>query len=218
MKLLLLHGAGVASSRKKLSDLKKDFDINDVVVLEEGTDIQSVLNTILSPSLLSSEQLFVLENPSEDFINYTLHPNPYTLILWFDHEIPDRKPILSFVKENKGEILFFPESKEVSVFPLLDSLAIGDRKAFLEIAKLKKGGFDLFYFTNMIFYLLRNLISTPKNAPPFVLDKLNRQRKRFNSQDFKNIYKNILNIEFKIKSGILDTNHAEFLVVNEFVT
>ena len=223
---------GIASSRKKLVDLKKDFDPNNIVVFGEGGSLEEINNNLAATPLFSTDRLVVLENPPDDVTNYQLPASPakrgepttnYQLILWFDHEITDKKPIFSFVKENMGEILYFPESKEVSIFSFLDSLAGGDKqsyaahkKALLEASKLKKAGFDLFYLVTMIFFSLRNLILTPKNAPYFVKEKLQRQRKRFNSEDIKNIYKYILDIEFKIKSGLLDIEHAEFLIINVF--
>ena len=221
MKLLLLHGAGIASSRKKLTDFKKDFDVNDVTVLGEGASVEDIKNNLVSTPLFSTNRLLILENPPEDFIPYTLYPtseggvsSPHTLILWFDHEISEKK--LSEVKNLKGEILFFPESKEVSVFSFLDFLSEGSQKAFLEQNRLKNAGFDIFYFITMVFYLLRNLTFTPKNAPAFVANKLQKQRKRFNEDDIKKMYRRIIEIEFKLKSGLLDTKQAEFLLVNSF--
>lgn len=217
MKLLLLHGNAKIASRKKLIELKQKFDQNSVVVFEEGTDLQTILGSISTPSLFSDERLIILENPPEDFLNYTLNPVPYTLILWFDHEVNSKKPILGFVKKEKGEILFFPEGKEISVFPFLDLLATKDKKAFLELKKLKDAGFDIQYFITMVFYLLRNLAMTPKNAPLFVKQKLERQRKNFDLEKIKNLYKEVLEIDFKIKSGLLEKDQAEFLLVNKFI-
>ena len=232
MKLQLLHGPAISSSRVKLINIKKGFDQQDVVVYEEGSDIQTILGSLMTPSLFSNEQLIILENPPEDF-NYQLPASRgepttnYQLIVWFDHEISEKKPIMEWVKKEKGEVLFFPEAKEVSVFPLLDYLAHGDKKAFLELDKLKKAplrqgsagqaGFDIQYFITMIFYLLRSLTVTPKNAPAFVKQKLERQRKNFDLEKIKNLYKEVLEIDFKIKSGLLEKDHAEFLLVSKYV-
>ena len=125
---------------------------------------------------------------------------------------------MEWVKKEKGEVLFFPEAREVSVFPLLDYLANKDNKAFLEIKKLKNAGYDIFYFITMTFYLLRNLVATPKTAQQFVKDKLIRQRKNFSLERLTNLYKEILEIDFKIKSGLLEKDQAEFLLVNKFTS
>ncbi len=216
MKPLLLHGPAINNSRSKLSALKQKFDINNVVVFESNTSISEVLDSLMTPSLLPEEKLFILENPPEDFINYTLYPIPYTLILWFDHTVGEKKPILEWVKKIKGEILFFPETREVSVFPLLDYLAAKDNRAFLEIKKLKNGGFDIFYFLTMTFYLLRNLIVIPKTVPHFVRDKLQQQRKNFDLEKIKKLYLEVLDLDFKLKSGLMEKEQAEFLLVNKF--
>lgn len=210
MTQLLLHGPAKSASRKKLVELKRKFDQNSVVVYEEGTNLQTIIGSIITPSLLSEQQVFVLENPSEDFVlDSSLITHNLSLILWFDHEV-DTKKWPGF------EALFFPEAKEVSVFPFLDFLAAQDQKAFLEMEKLKNAGFDIHYCLTMVFYLLRNLIATPKNAPDFVRKKLARQRTRFNREDIKSLYKELLEIDFKFKSGLLEKPQAEFMLVNKF--
>lgn len=213
-KLLLLHGPAVNNSRVKLSALRQKFDTNNVIIFDEGAKIDEILGNLNTFSLFPEEKIFILENPSEDFINYPQISN--TIILWFDHTVTEKKPIMEWVKNVKGEVLFFPESKEISVFPLLDYLANKDQKAFLEIQKLKNGGFDIFYFLTMTFYLLRNLVFTPKNAPTFVRQKLDKQRSNFDLEKIKRLYKEILEIDFKLKSGLLEQKQAEFLLVNKF--
>lgn len=209
MKLLLLHGSAKTASRKKLIEIKQKFDANNVVVFEEGSDVQTILGSLATPSLFSQQQLIILENPPEDltFDSFDSYDS-LTLVLWFDHEVNQKKL--------KGEVLFFPEAKEVSVFPFLDYLANNDKKAFLELNKLKEAGFDMQYFITMVFYLLRNLVATPKSAPAFVKDKLQRQRKNFTQEKVTSLYKDILEIDFKIKSGLLEKPQAEFSLVNLF--
>ena len=48
MKLQLLHGPGVISSRQKLTSLKSEFGENKVV-FEKGTDPQAILGAINTP-------------------------------------------------------------------------------------------------------------------------------------------------------------------------
>ena len=218
MKLLLLHGAAKASSRKKLIEIKQKFDPNNVVVFEEGSTTKDIIDNLMSTSLFGNERLVVLENPDDaDFLPTTTYHLPPTLLLWFDHEVGGKKPIMELVNKAKGEILYFPESKEISVFPFLDLLAQGNMKAFLEIKKLKDTGYDIFYFNIMVIYLLRNLINTPRNASHSVADKLRRQRVRLNQKRVINLYKDILEIDFKLKSGLIEKDQAEFMLVNKFL-
>lgn len=216
MKLHLLHGAAINNSRTKLTSLRGGFDPNNVIVFETGTQISEILGAFLTSSLFPEEKLFILENPPEDFVPTTNYQLQTTLILWFDHEISEKKPVFSWVKK-EGEVLYFPEGKEISVFPLLDYLATSDKRVFLEAEKLKTAGFDIHYLITMVFYLLRSLIATPKNAPQFVRDKLERQRKRFDKAMITKLYRDILEIDFKIKSGLLEKEQAEFLLVSKFI-
>lgn len=218
MKLLLLHGSARIASRYKLLEIKQKFDQNNVVVFEEGADILDIKNNLSATSFFLQERLVILENPEEGFQSsaFSLQSN-ITLIIWFDKALPEKNKLLNFVKDAGGQVLFFPEGREVSVFLFLDLLANKDSRAFLELAKLKNANFEIQYFITMVFYLLRNLVATPKNAPPFVREKLERQRKNFNLEKIKNLYKNILEIDFKIKSGLLDVTQAEFLLVGRFV-
>lgn len=214
MRLHLLHGPAIASSRKKLIEIKQKFDPNNVVVFEEGSNIKDIADNLVSTSIFTDERLVILENPDEN-LTFGFFDS-LTLVLWFDHEVSEKKPIFEWVKKEEGEILYFPEAREIPVFPFLDHLAAGRKEAFLEIDKLKKAGFDIHYLITMVFYLLRNLVITPKNAPQFVRDKLIRQRERFDKEMIAKLYKDILEIDFKIKSGLLEKAQAEFSLVNLF--
>lgn len=210
MKLQILHGPAINSSRQKLVRIKQEFDQESVVTFEKGADVGDILTNLQSESLFGGDRLIIWENPTEDFklptTNYKL---PTTLVLWFDHEIdPQKWP--------RAEVLFFPEAKEVSIFPFLDYLGRKDTRAFLELDKLKKGGFDHQYLITMIFYLLRSLIYTPQKASTFVKNKNAKMRSNFSPEELVNLYKFVLDLDFKIKSGLLEPKQAEFLLVNLF--
>lgn len=211
LKPLLLHGPAINISRKKLSQIKEKFSPDNIVVFDSSTNANQVMANLMEIPMFSQDRLIVLENPSEVLnLPTTNYPLPTTFVIWFDHQVD--------VKKWPGfEYLFFPEAKEVSVFPFLDCLAYQDKKAFLEIEKLKKAGFDMQYFLTMVFYLLRNLAVTPKNAPEFVKAKLQRQRKNFPLEKVTKLYKEVLEIDFKIKSGLLEKPQAEFLLIEKFI-
>lgn len=210
MKAVLLHGPAISVSRKKLSEIKQKFDSANVITFEKGTDTKEILAAAQTAPMFGEERLIIVENPSGAFSNFTLPALPFTLILWFDHEIDPKK-----FKE--AEILFFPEAKETSVFPFLDKLAQKDKMAFLELDKLKKAGLDTQYFIIMIFYLLRSLIYQPQKAHPFARQKAQRQAKNFSREELIDLYKFVLETDFKIKKGLLETDQAEFNLVNRFL-
>lgn len=216
MKLVLLHGPAIEASRRKLQELRQRFNPDNVLVFEKGEDERIILTTLSAQSLFDEARLVIVENPAAvfrlpnvDMISNT-STGKITLVVWFDHTV-DTKKWPGF------EYLFFPESQEVSVFRFLDYLAAHDAKAFLEIEKLKKADFDVHYLITMVFYLLRNLISTSKTAPEFVKKKLAKQRTNFSRDKLVNIYRDILEIDFKLKSGFLEKDQAEFLLVSKFL-
>ncbi len=217
MKPLLLHGLAIKASRIKLLEIKKKFPSDNVMEIEKGEDISVILTNLQSQSLFNTERLIVLENPPEDLSFQELDPET-SLVIWFDHEVSRKKKIMLWAEKNT-QILFFPEGKEITVFPFLDALASKDKKAFLIIASLKeKGGYDIFYFLTMALYLLRSLAVISKNAPSFIRQKMERQRKNFSDQEIKQLYKFVLETEFKLKNGLLDQSQAEFLLVSRFIS
>lgn len=221
MKLLLLHGPAVSSSRAKLVSLKKEQGSQETVVFgdfgKSGDGVDKIMGELLTVGLLSKERLVVLENPPEDLeLSQIVNIEGLSLILWFDRELSPKKKLLEWAGKN-GKVLFFPEAKEVSVFPLLDLLATGEHSAFVQIDKLKTAGFDIYYFITMTFYLLRSLVTPPASTPPFIKNKLSKQRSRFSVEDLTNLYRQVLEIEYKLKSGLLEPNQAEFLLVSRFL-
>ena len=225
MKPLLLHGSALSSSRKKLTEIKNKFDSTEVVVFEKGSELSEILTNLQSVAMFDGERLVIVENPPEGFVlnsqllvsqSETNVNSQLTLVLWFDTEI---KKI-----PNGFEVLFFPEAKEISVFPFLDLLAAGKKEAFLELKKLKNGGlpagrqgFDIQYIITMIFYLLRNLVADPPGAKDFVKRKNARMRINFPREKIVDLYKFVIETDFKIKSGLLEPDQAEFLIVNKFI-
>lgn len=213
MKLVLLHGPAIEISRQRLSDIKKGVNPNNVAVLEKSSP-QEVKIMLSSMPLIAQPRLVVFENISEETELENLTDENLTVVFWYNCELSPSSKILKKIKELGGQILFFPEGKELTIFPFLDALAEKKRSAFVELAKLKKGGFDEQYIITMVLYLLRSLTVTAKNAPDFVRKKNERQRRNF--PQTRLFYKFVLETDFKIKSGLLDPELATFLLVSQF--
>lgn len=188
------------------------------MIFERGFKEEELKSALMTVSMFAVSRLIILENPSEDFflenINLT---EDVTFVIWIDHELTSTKKILKFVSKVGGQIVNFPERKETSIFPFLDLLATRNPKAFVELKKIKQEGADTFYILTMILYLLRNLVATPKKAPSFVQEKLAKQRKNFSKKQVRELYKNVLEIDYKLKTGQLDKNQADFLLINMFM-
>lgn len=202
MKLLLLHGPAITESRKKLSEIKKGFLSDNIVVLENPTEAE-IIENLYSLSLLSDNRLYIFENPPHDFkkipINTTL-----TVVFWFDNQLKDATEIIWAVKENKGQVIFFAAKKEITAFPFIDALGFKDKNAFVQLQKLKDAGYDSQYIISMVFYLLRSLAVGNK-----------KQRQNFN--DILALYRFVLETDYKIKNGLIEPAQAEFMLVNRFL-
>lgn len=211
MKLLVLHGPATNSSRQKLLEIKKSFDSDNIVVFEKDSSNRGILENLQTIPMFDGERLVIVENSADDLFPklLTIHSELLTVILWFDHEVD--------ITDKNTQVFFFPEAREVSVFPLLRLLGSRSPEAFFELDKLKKANYDNQYFITMILYLLRNLISTPKKAAHFVRQNNERMTKNFSKEELVTLYKNILEIDFKIKKGLMESLQAEFSMVNGFL-
>lgn len=215
MKVVALHGPAISASRKKLTEIKQKFDTNDVVTFEKGSEISDILASLQTVSMFEENRLVVLENPPEDFTFESLtNYDSLNLVIWYDHEI---KNIPKSAEVLSAQILFFPETREISVFPFLDKLGMKEKQAFVEMNKLKQAGYDTQYLITMIFYLLRNLVATPKTSKDFVRNKNERMRRNFSPEELINLYKFVLETDFKMKNGLIETSQAEFLIINRFI-
>lgn len=214
MKLLLLHGPAITESRKKLSEIKKNFLPDNIYVFEEVSQ-RIIDENVNSLSLFSGERLFIFENWDEGIDLKINSQSDLTIVFWFDASLNEKDKILQFVKGNKGQVIFFPTEKEVTAFPFLDALGYKDKKAFIELQKLKNAGLDTQYIITMIYYLLRSLAVDNKKSPPFVKNKIIMQRQNFS--DVSKLYKFVLETDYKIKNGLIDINQAEFYLVYRFI-
>ena len=73
------------------------------------------------------------------------------------------------------------------------------------------------YILTMIFFMLRRLVNPPKNLPPFVIKKIEAQRKNFDQEKIKELYKNGIETDFKIKRGLLEEKMGLTLLLNKML-
>ncbi len=193
--------------------IKKGFNPDNILVFEKGANISDILANLQTMSMFEGERLVILENPQDELSPklLTINSKLLTIVFWFDHEID--------TKSYPGsETFFFPEAKEASIFPFLDALGNRSERAYSELKKRNESSpNDTQYILTMVFYLLRSLVITPKTAKDFVRNKNARMRANFSEGELVNLYKNILEIDSKIKSGLLETAQADFLMVSSFL-
>lgn len=216
MKLIVLHGLGNDGARRKLSDIKKEFPQNATVYLD-GKDLseKELLTNLSQESLFSEEKLIIIENPPALNLAQFVSDERLSLVLHFPKTLPSNSVVLKELLKYRAQIFSFPEEKEESIFPFLDSLITKNPKALSLLTPLFAEYGSQYLFTMMAFSL-RRLVAPAKTLPPFVLKKIEEQRKNFSLERIKELYRAILITDFKIKSGILDEEIATQLLSQRF--
>lgn len=218
MKLIILYGAGLVGLNNKLISLKKEFSSFPLTEIKGSeVSLQKLILELSSQDLFSKGRLVILEDPQEDL---DLEKLPLTddliLVVKINKNLAANSKFLKSAQIIKGQILFFPEEKELSIFPFLDSLAEKSPKAYIELEKLQKE-YGSQYIITMIYYLLRRLLVPPKNLPLWSAKKLEKQRLIFSLEKVKNFYRQVLELDYKIKVGLIEEKIALIKLTNKFL-
>lgn len=217
MKLIIIHGNGLAASSSKVSELKKKFDPLSITVFNgKERSFDYILPQIATAQLFSDNRLIILEDFADvDFSKLPVDEN-LTLIIRFPKSLPKNSNILKIAIEKRAEIVELSEEQERSIFPFLDMIALKNPLALIELAKLinKFGGQ---YILTMIFYLLRRQVLSPKNMPEFVKRKFDAQRQNFPPESVITYYYQALKVDSKIKSGLIDEKVALNSLIRQFL-
>lgn len=214
MKLILLHGNFQSALLKKITEIKSGF--NPLSIRES---LQADGLNFFSQSLFSDKSLFILENPDIKIIEQALgqtDPN-LTILLKFSKSLEKSSIILKKVYESGGEVQSFEESNETSIFPFLDMLGNLNNKAFLVFEK-NYNEFGGQYILIMLAYFLRRMILKSKLSSGFLRQKIESQRKNFSLQKITDLYRKIIETDFKVKQGITDEKIEITLLLQKILT
>lgn len=206
MNIFLLYGPGEVAKRSQLIKIKHQFDPASISVLDLQQVKQSELdNLLLSTPLFSDQRLIVVENTQASFNLEDLDrlsSNDSSTIVFVSSALNSNSKLLITGQKLGARIIYFEGEKELSAFPYLDSLIEQKKEAFLELEKLRVeyGGM---YIISMVYYLLRrNCLPLPTGS--FIRQKIRSQKEKISPRDFQAFYKQTLEIEYKIKNGVLN--------------
>lgn len=214
MKLILLHGSFQDGLLKKLVQIKKEFDSLSVT---EIADTGPGFN-ISSPGLFSEKRLLILENPDIKVVEKVISEKDpdLTVVLKFKKSLEKSSVILKKVLEAGGEVMVFDENNQTSIFPLLDMLGTKSKAAFKEFEK-NYPEFGGQYLLTMLAYFLRRMIAKPKSTSDFMRQKIASQKKNFSLEKIENLYKEIIETDFKIKQGLVEEKLGVTLLVQKIL-
>ncbi|MBI2022622.1 hypothetical protein HYS97_02150 [Candidatus Daviesbacteria bacterium] len=219
MKLFLIHGNGLVGQSNKISQIKKNFDSLAIVEISgKETDFKQAVLDLSTPQLFSDNRLMVLDGFDEDVDLASLPPDEsLTVVLRFTKQLNSSSLIIKSAQKLKAEILLFSEEEETSIFPFLDALAEKAPQALNQLDKLIDG-YGSQYVLTMMFYLLRRQVIGSKKLPPFIMQKIERQKRNFPKEKIEKLYKFGLETDFKIKSGLMEERLGLTLFADKFLT
>lgn len=217
MKIYLIHGRALVSINNKVRQLKESFSGLEITEFSgrQNTFFQ-ILPDISTGGLFSEKRLVILEEFNDIEAGKLPEEENLTLILKFLKTLPANTKLYKDLKEKKVEIVELSEKDEVSIFPFLDKLAEKNQSALKEL-DLFLDSFGGQYVLTMLTFLLRRFILIPKNLPQFVVQKIQRQSKYFTLERIEELYKEVLETDYKIKSGLINEKIGVTLLVQKFL-
>lgn len=214
MKLILVHGNFQEALLKKVSQIKSGFDpLSITEISETGPGF-----SLSSPSLFSEKRMVILENPDLNSVEKTLEEKAgdLTILIKYSKSLEKSSAILKKVYDVHGEIFSFEETNQSSVFPFLDMLGSKNTKAFIEFEK-NYPEFGGQYLLTMLAYFLRRMIQKPKSGSDFMRQKIETQKRNFSFVKIKELYKEIIETDFKIKQGLIEERLGVTLLVRKIL-
>ena len=215
MKLILIHGNLQTAVLNKLNQIKKDFD---ALSITESSEMGSSFN-FSSPGLFSEKRLIILENPDLKTVEKAALETDadLTIVIKFNKSLEKSSPIYKKLIADKVEAFVFDESNQTSIFPILDMLGTKNKNTLKEFEK-NYPEFGGQYLLTMLAYFLRRMIQKPKSGSDFMRQKIESQKKNFDVEKIKLLYKEIIETDFKIKQGLIEEKLALTFLIQKIIT
>ncbi len=220
--ITILHGQDALSSRNTLLQLRDQAKEKEIQSINGEKLTLPELTTILeSRSLFSSSRLVIIENllssrpsKSRDELILYIARGMYDsdLVLWDDKDVT--AAVLK--KLPKAKVQSFKPS--LSVFRFVDSIGIATSVVLLEQfhTLLKEEPAEILFV--MIVRQFRNLLllkdpqqGKPSPLPPWQASKLSSQLRVFSQEKLVANYRKLLDIDYKIKSGLTPLSLPQLL-------
>ncbi len=210
--ITIIHGSNQLATRNQLLFLKKQYQ--EIVTLDgENLDQAMFHQSLESKSLFAQDRLVIVEGllgtrTSKEWLLEYLAKNVIAtdLIFWEDHETKS-KEILELSKKAKIINLNLP----TLIFKFLDTLSPTTQSQSLQLFNqlIESDSCEIVFF--MMIRQLRYLMllkTETSDGPvdynrlmPWQKIKLSKQAELFTRESLVRIYKTLLNIDYKIKTG-----------------
>lgn len=212
MKIILVHGNLPEAVFNKVDSIKTGYDPLSVTEVDAGSAID-----LSSASLFSEKRLVIFDNPDIKLVEKLEDDNSpeLTVLLRYAKLLEKSSPIIKKAGEIKAEIFSFEEKNQNTVFPFLDFLGNLNAKAYVEMEKnYKESGGQ--YLITMLTYFLRRMILN-KTSSDYMRSKIERQKRNFGKETIMDLYKELIETDFKIKRGFIDDRMGVLLMVEKIL-
>lgn len=190
--ITLIHGDNVVASRRKMEEIISSF--TGEVVKFDGKNIdKNILNQALSSDgLFSDKRLIVVEeNILENFTT------GHDIVFWVG------KTVTASQIKNLKDITNFEFKLPTTIFRLMDSLRTNNGKQLLEIYKQTLNDADAEFIFIMIVRQFRMMFNPSEIKQEWQAAKVRVQAKSFGERKLKEIYRQLLEIDWKNKNSLL---------------
>lgn len=208
----LLHGEDFVASRKDLWRIKSEFT-GEVVEIDGKTATKEQLVVVLgTPSLFGEKRLVVIENflASKDIGKETFDKDSHwDLVLWEGKkltvsQVADWQKRLASVRVLEFKV-------DPAIFKFVEAVRPGNGKQAISLLRecLRSEAIEVVYV--MLVRQIRLLLLTGSKAKigpedfqklsPWQRARLSTQAARFSQDQLQRFYKQLLEIDFQIKSG-----------------
>lgn len=208
--LTIIHGDNQFKSRQGLDYLKKKYPGEDLI-MKDGTTLSltDLIQTVEGGQLFGDRKIIIIENllsrkskTDKKIIEYLQNILPETnCVLWENKQMG--KTILANFPSAK--IILYKIDKQI--FNFLDNLKSSNREKLLLLfhSALQYDGPELIFFMMVRQFRHLLLVKSKSNfldsMSPWQQQKAEIQAKNFNMIQLKKIYRDLLDIDYSIKSG-----------------
>ncbi len=221
--IILFHGDDIAASRKALQEEIEKQKGNEVIRLDgKKLSANELIPCFESQSLFAEKKVIVIENfldrgitkEKQTHLTYFLKfASTFSILLWEDRKI-DKLLVKKYLTDAKEQAYVFP----VLLFRFLDSIGVSNSSQLVKSFHILLATQDAELIFALLLRLVRQLILASDmgrdaigKLPGWQAEKYLRQANRWSTTGLILIYRQLLTIDVKIKTGQTPYNLSELL-------
>lgn len=221
--LTLIHGADRVTSRNKITDLlTRDENTEKIFLDGTKTELSDLVINCESASIFNNKKVIIIENllsqakskETDNLLNYLLKlKTDNSIIIWEGKEI-DKVKINKHFQSVTVILCQLPQN----IFKFLETIGLESPSISVNYFHSLLNTYDADFIFNMILRQLRLLMiikdeksRNKTNLANWQISRLNNQARIFKIEELISLYRQLLVIDTKIKTGQTPYTYKEFL-------